>query len=223
MGSPLAPILANTFMGYHEQTWLNEYKGNSPSHFRRYVDDIFAVFSNNDEAENFLSYLNIQHNNIKFTIEVEVDGKLPFLDVLVSKYTGVLNTSVYHKKTYTGLLTNYFSFCSLSFKINNTWLSFDSDVNNLTTTLRKNMFPLHVINKQIATYLNSKYKDKDDQISEQLDTRYFKLPYIGPYSNFTHRKIRKLITKCCKPIDIKVVFTSFKLNSMTSVKDMIKV
>ena len=150
MGSPLAPILANTFMDYHEQKWLNEYKGNSPSHFRRYVNDIFAVFNNNDKAENFLPYLNIQHNNIKFTIEVEVDGKLPFSDVLVSIYTGVLNTSVYHKKTYTGLLTNYFSFCSLSykigpvrtlidrtFKINNTWLSFESDVNNLTTTLRK--------------------------------------------------------------------------------------
>ena len=117
MGSPLAPILANSFMGYHEQKWLNEYKGNSPSYFRRYIDDIFAVFNNNDEAENFLSYLTIQHNNIKFTIEVEVDGKFPFLDVLVSKYTGVLNTSVYHKKTYTGLLTKYFSFCSLSYKI----------------------------------------------------------------------------------------------------------
>ena len=78
-----------------------------------------------------------------------------------------------------------------------------------------------MINKQIATYLNSKYKDKDDQISEQLDTRYFILPYIGSYSSFTQRKIRKLITKCCKPIDIKVVFTSFKLSSMISAKDMI--
>ena len=99
IGSPLAPILAsNTFMGYCEYKWLNQYKGNSPSYFRRYVDDIFAVFNYNDEAENFLTYLNIQHNNVKFTIEVEVDGKLPFLDVLASKYTGVLNTLVYHKK-----------------------------------------------------------------------------------------------------------------------------
>ena len=26
MGSPLAPILANLFLGYHEKSWLNEYK-----------------------------------------------------------------------------------------------------------------------------------------------------------------------------------------------------
>ena len=97
-GSHRLSISSHTFMGYCEYKWLNQYKGNSPSYFRRYVDDIFAVFNYNDEAENFLTYLNIQHNNVKFTIEVEVDGKLPFLDVLASKYTGVLNTLVYHKK-----------------------------------------------------------------------------------------------------------------------------
>ena len=25
MGSPLAPVLANIFMGFHESKWLNEY------------------------------------------------------------------------------------------------------------------------------------------------------------------------------------------------------
>ena len=27
MGSPLAPAFANLFMGYHEQSWLNNYQG----------------------------------------------------------------------------------------------------------------------------------------------------------------------------------------------------
>ena len=27
MGSPLAPVLANLFMGCHEQSWLNNYEG----------------------------------------------------------------------------------------------------------------------------------------------------------------------------------------------------
>ena len=30
MGSPLAPTLANLFMGYNENKWLNEYKGVGP-------------------------------------------------------------------------------------------------------------------------------------------------------------------------------------------------
>ena len=44
-------------------------------------------------------------------MEKEVDGKLPFLDVLVAKQTGTtFETSMYHKRTYTGLLTNFFQF-----------------------------------------------------------------------------------------------------------------
>ena len=30
MGSPLAPVLANIFMGFHESKWLNEYNLNKP-------------------------------------------------------------------------------------------------------------------------------------------------------------------------------------------------
>ena len=30
MGSPLAPVLANIFIGFHESKWLNEYNLNKP-------------------------------------------------------------------------------------------------------------------------------------------------------------------------------------------------
>ena len=30
MGSPLAPILANIFMGFHESKWLNKYNLSKP-------------------------------------------------------------------------------------------------------------------------------------------------------------------------------------------------
>ena len=30
MGSPLAPTLANIFMGFHESKWLNEYNLSKP-------------------------------------------------------------------------------------------------------------------------------------------------------------------------------------------------
>ena len=30
MGSPLAPVLANIFMGFHKSNWLNEYNLNKP-------------------------------------------------------------------------------------------------------------------------------------------------------------------------------------------------
>ena len=53
MGSPLAPVLANIFMGFHESKWLNEYNLNKPKFYLRYVDDILAAFENEQDSLNF--------------------------------------------------------------------------------------------------------------------------------------------------------------------------
>ena len=54
----------------------------------------------------------------QFTMEKEAQHKLPFLDVLVDNNDpNSLPTRVYRKKTFTGLLTNYFSFTSYSYKV----------------------------------------------------------------------------------------------------------
>ena len=50
-------------------------------------------------------------------MEREVDNKLAFLDVLVNNNPLNLQTSVFRKKTFMGLLTNYFSFTSFSYKM----------------------------------------------------------------------------------------------------------
>ena len=50
-------------------------------------------------------YENIK--NIKFVYEKQIDNNLLFLDILISNNAN-LETSVFHKKTYTGLLFNLF-------------------------------------------------------------------------------------------------------------------
>ena len=50
MGSPLAPILANIFMGSHERNWITDYNDTKTFFYRRYVEDIFCVFTNETEA-----------------------------------------------------------------------------------------------------------------------------------------------------------------------------
>ena len=54
--------------------------------------------------------------NINFTMEKEINNTLSFLDILIDD-TDILFTSVYHKPTFTGLLTNYFSFIPESYQI----------------------------------------------------------------------------------------------------------
>ena len=56
MGSPLAPDLANNFMGFRESEWLNEYNLRKPKFYWRYVDDILAAFYNEQDSLNFLIF-----------------------------------------------------------------------------------------------------------------------------------------------------------------------
>ena len=82
MGSPLAPVLANLFMGHHEKIWLEQYQGPEVLFYRRYVDDTFWLFLSEQDAIAFLDYINRQFPNLRFTMDKEIDHVSPFLDVL---------------------------------------------------------------------------------------------------------------------------------------------
>ena len=81
MGSPLAPTLANLIMGYCEKKWLAHQRVSKVLFYRRYIDDILCIFKNESDVDDFYSFINTQHPNIRFTFEKEIDKKLPFLDV----------------------------------------------------------------------------------------------------------------------------------------------
>ena len=53
IGSPLAPVLGNIFMGFHESKWLNEYNLTKPKCYLRYVGDILAALDNEQDSVNF--------------------------------------------------------------------------------------------------------------------------------------------------------------------------
>ena len=51
-GSPLAPVLANIFMGFYKFKWINAYNLNKPKFYLRYVDDIPAAFDKEEDSLN---------------------------------------------------------------------------------------------------------------------------------------------------------------------------
>ena len=61
MGSPLLPVPANLFMGFHEQNWIGQATNVKPIFCKRYMDDIFAVFESESDADVFYGYLNTRH------------------------------------------------------------------------------------------------------------------------------------------------------------------
>ena len=84
---------------------------------RHYVDDIFALFSSPDHADKFKDYLSSKHPNIKFSIEKEEDGRLPFSDINIFRENDKFATNVYRKKTFSGVYTNFKSFIPETYKI----------------------------------------------------------------------------------------------------------
>ena len=58
-------------------------------------------------------------------------------------------------------------------------------------------------------------------VSDTIRTFYFKLPYSGPFSIITQKKICHFAEHYCNNIDIKLVFSSFKISNMFNAKDPI--
>ena len=130
-------------------------------------------------------------------METEVNHKLPFLDVLLNNSNPPsLVTSVFRKSTYTGLLTNFFSFTPFpyksglirtlvdrTFKINNTWIGFHNNIKELTNVLGKNQFPSSLVNKTVKHYLGNFFASTSRTFaatsSNVSRTHYYKLPFLA--------------------------------------------
>ena len=67
--------------------------------FLTYVDDTFTAVGH-DEINAFHHHLNGPNTDIQFTREVEENGKLPFLDCLVSHDDNVTDSSLPETDTY---------------------------------------------------------------------------------------------------------------------------
>ena len=50
---------------------------------------------------------------------------------------------------------------------------------------------------------------------------FLKIPYVGHFSVMAQRSIRKLANWLCKPIDVRLVFTTFKVRNVFNVKDAV--
>ena len=89
MGSPLGPTMANIYFSCYKIKWLEQCLSEFKSVFyRRYVDDIFALFEWTELLSKFQAYL-MYVILIFFLFEKKINGKLSFLDVEVLKFVPI--------------------------------------------------------------------------------------------------------------------------------------
>ena len=108
-----------------------------------------------------------------------------------------------------------------AFKINNTWIGFHHDLNEIKNILLKNSFPSLISDKIIKSKLEKLINKNESCGKVQSNTRFFKLPYLGKQSENLNKKVFTLYKKYCKSVQFKLVFTSTKIKSFFSAKDSV--
>ena len=140
MGSPPDPILTNNSMVELEQNIIPALF-NDISLWKRYIDDTIS-FVKSSCINHVLKSLNGFPSNIKFTIQIEKENKIAFLDILLIYNYDLINTTVYRKKTNTDLYINWKSFSPYLFLF--------KELNQIEAVFKhQNNYPSCVINKVI--------------------------------------------------------------------------
>ena len=114
MGSPLGPLMANVFMCHLEEKLSRD--GLMPDLYKRYVDDTLVKMPSTEAASAFLTTLNGLHPSMKFTMELPVSDKIPFIGIEILKSGTKFQTQVYRKTTNTGLLLHFHSHTDKRYK-----------------------------------------------------------------------------------------------------------
>ena len=209
MGSPLGPTLANTFLCFHEQIWLDS----CPVEFklviyRRFVNDTFLLSRSKEHIEKFHLYLNCQHPNIKFTTDIEENNSISFLDIKINRDNNRFLTSVYRKPTFSGVFTNFGSYIPLSyrsglissflygaFKLCSNFEIFHQEIVLLKDIFKRNGYPSNFIDKSVKTFLDKIFIEKKVFWVAQKKELVCVLPFIGKNSLQLRSQLVKSIRK----------------------------
>ena len=222
MGSPVGPSYANAFLCHYEKIWLDNCPPQfKPIFYRRYIDDTFLLFKESSHLQEFLSYMNSRHDNIKFTSEMENNSKLAFLDTIVLNENGKFSTSVYRKPTFSGLGLNFLSFCPKIFKTNSiktlinraykicsSYKLFDVEMKYLLNYFQQNSYMSSTFYRILNAFLDNKFSPKVQISTAPKDIRYVKLPFYGNESFAVRKRLNNILRDSFPQINFRFVFTN---------------
>lgn len=163
--------------------------GHKVNMLRKYVDDFIGIVRK-DDVNIVLDTLNSIDDQLQFTMEVEVDGKLPFLDLMLHKEEdGSISTEWYSKPYASNRLLNYASkhpkkqLLSTASGFANRVISLTDHkhlpaaVRSIMKILDANNYPKQVIDKVFGRMEHPVQKAQNEEVP-----KYAKLMYIPGYT-----------------------------------------
>ncbi|XP_065577588.1 uncharacterized protein LOC136038442 [Artemia franciscana] len=157
----------------------------------RHVDDCLIIWNGTqDKLRSFLNIFNQQDSDIKFTIEIENDRNLSFLDVLIKKQETRLDLSVYRKPTYSDRYLRYdfynylivknsvvYSLVDRAFVVCSPNFELKAELDHIKDVLIGNGYPQKVIDMVISRRkMSGKTKSSAPKIEE--DKFFLSLSYV---------------------------------------------
>ena len=205
MGSPVSVTVANLVMEEVESKALSTF---TPAlrFWKRYVDDTCTAIPSR-LVTSFHDHLNGVNEHIQFTLEMEDNNSLPFLDVrLHHQPDGSILTSVYRKPTHTDRYLDFSSHHPLEHKrsvvttlfsransLTSTMLQRMDEESHLSRKLKTNGYPQRFIRKQQGDKRTSKPDEPRKEPKASIT-----LPYVQGLSE----PIRRMLEEA----DIRVRF-----------------
>ncbi len=212
MGSPVSVVVADLVMEDVEERALRTYHS-PPLFWKRYVDDICAALERNN-IDDFKQHIDSIEPSIKFTMELESNKQLSFLDTTIHHHEdGSLSTTVYRKPTQTDKYLSFDSHHPMEHKravattlfhrakkICSFHLDRVKEEEHVTQALRQNGYPLKMIERI------SKKMSTNSARNSIMEDRQPVATVVLPYIRNVSESIRRILT----PLNIRTCFRPHK-------------
>ena len=145
------------------------------------------------------------------------------------------STTLYRKKTFTGLYTECASLAPNKYKVNlisiliyrafqicSTYASFHNEIERIKSFLTKNNYPMFLIDRVLKRSLDRKYNARPKRATVPKKPLIFCLPFLGHYSLQLKRNLSRLLDKAYPHIEVKFVFlTTNQIGNFFQFKDRV--
>ena len=201
MGSPLSPVLAGLYMEYFETVLLPTLPV-QPALWLRYVDDVFALWPEDQNFDVFLDELNHLAPTLKFTVEWEERSQMPFLDLRVFRYNSGFMFGIYRKPTHSNQYLHYYSWQPDHVKRSALFSLFlrayricdsthlETEIDYIFSCFKKVGYPQFFIQRVLSDVRKKYFNRNSSPVSQDDNSRK---PVISlPYNSFANRYIKPL-------------------------------
>ena len=176
---------------------------------------------NRAQVKEFLKYTSSRHNNVKLAYEEEENDTLAFLDIKITRTAGGFTTSVYRKKTFSGVYLNYGSFLPVDYKrgliatllhrtytICSDYSKLHEEINRLKVIWQKNSFPLFFIDKCVKKFLDQLFVKKSSTELPNKKEVILPLVFLGKISLQIKKKLQSIFRELAPGLKLTTVFSS---------------